>query len=110
MPRLSITLTDSQAEALDRIATETGATKQSMIGLAISQWIRTNDTAPVWSGECVVHGPDVLSGEPSTWSIGYDEYHSRTEAMDHAQRLADAERQGEYSAGYEFVPRVTRLR
>lgn len=39
MPRLSITLTDSQAAALDRIAAETGATKQSMIGLAISAWV-----------------------------------------------------------------------
>ena len=43
MPRLSITLTDSQAEALERIAAETGATRQSMIGLAISAWIRAND-------------------------------------------------------------------
>ena len=37
--RLSITLTDSQSAALERIAAETGATKQSMIGLAISAWI-----------------------------------------------------------------------
>lgn len=43
MPRLSITLTDSQAAALDRIAAETGATKQSMIGLAVSAWIREHD-------------------------------------------------------------------
>lgn len=43
MPRLSITLTDSQAAALDRIAAETGATKQSMIGLAITSWIRSNE-------------------------------------------------------------------
>ena len=42
MPRLSITLTDSQAEALESIAAETGATKQSMIGLAITSWIRAN--------------------------------------------------------------------
>lgn len=40
MPRLSITLTESQAAALEDIAAETGATKQSMIGLAISAWIR----------------------------------------------------------------------
>lgn len=40
MPRMSITLTESQAAALDDIAAETGATKQSMIGLAISAWIR----------------------------------------------------------------------
>ena len=38
----SITLTDSQAAALERIAAETGATRQSMIGLAISAWIRAN--------------------------------------------------------------------
>ena len=43
MPRLSITLTESQSAALERIAAETGATKQSMIGLAISAWIREND-------------------------------------------------------------------
>lgn len=43
MPRLSITLTATQAEALDRIAAVTGATKQSMIGLAITAWIRQND-------------------------------------------------------------------
>lgn len=43
MPRLSITLTESQAAALDRISRETGATKQSMIGLAVSAWIRAND-------------------------------------------------------------------
>lgn len=43
MPRLSITLTDRQAQALDAIAAETGATKQSMIGLAISSWIHAND-------------------------------------------------------------------
>ena len=42
MPRLSITLTDSQAQALDLIAAETGATRQSMIGLAITSWIRAN--------------------------------------------------------------------
>lgn len=39
MPRLSITLTDKQAEALERIAAETGATKQSMISLAITDWL-----------------------------------------------------------------------
>ena len=43
MPRLSITLTETQAAALERIAAETGATKQSMIGLAVSAWIREND-------------------------------------------------------------------
>lgn len=39
MPRLSVTLTDRQAEELERLTTETGATKQSMIGLAISEWL-----------------------------------------------------------------------
>ena len=43
MPRLSITLTDSQAAALESIAAETGATKQSMIGLAISAWISDHE-------------------------------------------------------------------
>ena len=43
MPRLSITLTDSQARALDLIAAETGATRQSMIGLAVTSWIRSNE-------------------------------------------------------------------
>lgn len=38
--RLSITLTPSQDRALTRIATETGASRQSMIGLAISAWLR----------------------------------------------------------------------
>ena len=47
MPRLSITLTESQAAALDEIATETGATKQSMIGLAVSAWIRDYETARI---------------------------------------------------------------
>lgn len=46
MPRLSITLTESQAAALERIAAETGATKQSMIGLAVTSWIRQNDLEP----------------------------------------------------------------
>jgi hypothetical protein len=33
---MSITLTDQQAEALERIAAETGATKQSMISFSSS--------------------------------------------------------------------------
>ena len=45
MPRLSITLTETQAAALERIAAETGATKQSMIGLAVSAWIRANEVS-----------------------------------------------------------------
>ena len=43
MPRLSITLTESQAQALDRIAAATCASRQSMIGLAVSAWIRENE-------------------------------------------------------------------
>lgn len=55
MKRLSITLTDSQAAALERIAAETGATKQSMIGLAVSDWVRAHDRADnggTWCGWC----------------------------------------------------------
>ena len=57
MPRLSITLTESQAAALDRIAAETGATKQSMIGLAVSAWIRANDYFPAQPAQT----PDITS-------------------------------------------------
>lgn len=46
MTRLSITLTDSQAEQLERIACETGATKQSMIGLAVTAWLRQYAAVP----------------------------------------------------------------
>ena len=49
MPRLSITLTESQSAALERIAAETGATKQSMIGLAVTAWIRAYDVPQVAS-------------------------------------------------------------
>lgn len=52
MPRLSITLTDDQHAALERISAATGATKQSMIGLAITAWVRENDVnAPATKGE-----------------------------------------------------------
>ena len=60
MPRLSITLTESQAAALESIAAETGATKQSMIGLAITSWILAN-------GHLAADGmntPDNASQEP----------------------------------------------
>ena len=57
MPRLSITLTESQAATLDRIAAETGATKQSMIGLAVSAWIRANDYLPAQPAQT----PDITS-------------------------------------------------
>lgn len=60
MPRLSITLTESQAAALDAIAAETGATKQSMIGLAISAWIRENDHLTAESAKT----PEIASQEP----------------------------------------------
>lgn len=44
--RLSITLTPAQERGLNRIAMETGASRQSMIGLAISAWLRDNDRLP----------------------------------------------------------------
>lgn len=43
MPRLSITLTESQSEELNRIAAKTGASKQSMIGLAITDWLHEQE-------------------------------------------------------------------
>jgi hypothetical protein len=78
MPRLSITLTESQAQALDRIAAATCASRQSMIGLAVSAWIHSNEylAAPTAKepenvphavcdvcgapAECGGHGPDGL--------------------------------------------------
>lgn len=64
MPRLSITLTESQNAALERIAHETGATKQSMIGLAVSAWIRDNDVSPTPAPKT----PEKRSGGPE-WYI-----------------------------------------
>ena len=70
MPRLSITLTDSQAAALDRIAAETGATKQSMIGLAISAWIRANDYLPVSRPNSPENGSDCVCEICGTPAVG----------------------------------------
>ena len=72
MPRLSITLTDSQAQALDLIAAETGATRQSMIGLAISAWIRENyhlaaAQEPEDTTKCEV------CGKPADWASFADD-------------------------------------
>ena len=61
MPRLSITLTDAQAAALERIAAETGATKQSMIGLAVTAWIRAYDV------------PQVVSQDTPSATVSQDE-------------------------------------
>lgn len=79
MPRLSITLTDSQAAALDRIAAETGATKQSMIGLAVSAWIRANDYLSAGAAKAPENKPQALCevcGAPATGGcIGPDGQH-----------------------------------
>lgn len=79
MKRLSITLTDSQAEALERIAAETGATRQSMIGLAISAWIRANDYLPVHAQTAPEDARETLCevcGEPAVGGcIGPDGQH-----------------------------------
>ena len=70
MPRLSITLTESQNTALERISKETGATKQSMIGLAVSSWIRENDVhddfepTPTYCEVC---------GKPAYWASFADD-------------------------------------
>ena len=77
MPRLSITLTESQAATLDRIAAETGATKQSMIGLAVTSWIRANEhlaAAAVKEPENVPHAVCEVCGAPAEWaSVGVDD-------------------------------------
>lgn len=87
--RLSITLTDQQAEQLDAIAAETGATRQSMIGLAVSQWIRQQRRQ--WYGYALVTDRDPLSGEIDTYSIGYDgPFPTEEQARRHAERIAAA--------------------
>lgn len=63
MPRLSITLTESQAAALDRIAAATGATRQSMIGLAVTSWIRTNEHLAIVTDK----EPENVSQEPERY-------------------------------------------
>lgn len=98
MKRLSITLTDSQAAALEKIAAETGATKQSMIGLAISDWVRVHDYPEDedeaegwegWYGWAEVTEPDPLSGTPYTYSVGHDgPYGSREDAAAYAAKVA----------------------
>ena len=93
MKRLSITLTDSQAAALERIAAETGATKQSMIGLAVSDWVRVHDypedEAEGWYGWAEVTEPDPISGTPYTYSVGHDgPYDSREDAAAYAAKVA----------------------
>ena len=79
MPRLSITLTESQAAALDRIAAETGATRQSMIGLAVTSWIRANEHLAAVAEKEPQNEPQALCeicGEPATGgSIGPDGKH-----------------------------------
>lgn len=42
MKRLSITLTDSQNMRLETITEITGATKQSIISIALTEWITNN--------------------------------------------------------------------
>lgn len=73
MPRLSITLTESQAAALDRIAAETGATKQSMIGLAVSAWIRANDYLPAQSTPTPDIASQAVTDEPDVPPATIDE-------------------------------------
>lgn len=63
MPRLSITLTESQSAALEAIAAETGATKQSLIGLAITSWIRANGHLAAVTEKT----PEIASQEPETY-------------------------------------------
>lgn len=84
MPRLSITLTESQASALDRIAAETGATKQSMIGLAVSAWIRENDRrATVWYGWARVIDQD----PDKSRDVERVAFESETDAIVHAKAV-----------------------
>lgn len=109
MPRLSITLTDTQAEALERISAETGATKQSMIALAVSDWLAARQPAPQvahgWYGWADVTEPDPLSGEPMAYSVGYDgPYPTKTDAEDHARRIAASNRED----GLPATPHVER--
>ena len=87
MPRLSITLTESQAQALDRIAAATCASRQSMIGLAVSAWIRENEylTEPVTKPrESAPQAVCEVCGEPATGgSIGPDGKHLYCEEHAH---------------------------
>lgn len=104
MPRLSITLTESQAATLDAIASTTGATKQSMIGLAISAWIAANGhlaTTPAKTPEIASQAPEdetyiniVRDGVEVAWLRG------RWESPEHKAVLATAMR---YSRDGELV-------
>ena len=104
--RLSITLTDSQSAALERIAAETGATKQSMIGLAVSAWIAQQERQQSrrgWYGYAVTDEKDPLSGETMRASVGYDgPFATRAEAMAHAERVAQSNRED----GLQAEPRA----
>lgn len=76
MPRLSITLTDSQNAALERLAAASGATKQSMIGIAVSQWISTQTWADVPQHEHVTLCEIEDCGKPATGGcVGPDGSH-----------------------------------
>ena len=98
MKRLSITLTDSQAAALERMSAETGATKQSMIGLAISAWIRENDVLPEDEPQAPQNQREGLAGWYG-WArlLGKDGHVARdverqmfateTEAIEHAREV-----------------------
>ena len=97
MPRLSITLTDQQNEALERLSATCGATKQSMIGLAVSDWLAQHDVPPTpksyegWYGWAHVTGRDPLSGEPDTYNVGYDgPFETEEEAKRYAEHAAKA--------------------
>lgn len=92
MPRLSITLTESQATALDRIAAETGATKQSMIGLAVSDWVRAHDHGGTWCGWC-----RTWTESEGTRDHERREYATEHDAIMHAKAVA-AERK---AMGYD---------
>lgn len=102
MPRLSITLTESQSAALDAIAQQTGATKQSMIGLAVSDWIRAHGhlaTAPAKTPVIASQEPEVYftierDGIEVAWLRG------RWESPEHKAVLATAMR---YSRNGDLV-------
>ena len=111
MPRLSITLTESQHASLERIAATTGASKQSMISLAISQWLAdyaTRVPAPEgWYGYALITEPDPLSGRPDTYRMGEGgPFASREEAEAHAERVSAMNMED----GAEAVPRVEYVR
>lgn len=117
--RLSITLTDTQAAALDALAQETGATLQSMIGLAVSTWLagqtwatQAEDQTPErrdvsgWYGYAECTMPDPLSGETVHEGVGYDgPFADAQQAQEHAERIAAANR----ADGIDAAPMVEHL-